>query len=89
MCWLDSLDKTVVVIGDFNDDVLTSSSICGFMQHEGFVQHVTQPTTERGTLIDHVYVKTSVYDVESIVWPVYFSDHEAVVCSFNLSSELD
>lgn len=28
--WLDSLDKTVALMGDFNDDVLTSSSLCRF-----------------------------------------------------------
>ncbi|OON95214.1 MAG: hypothetical protein ATN36_08970 [Epulopiscium sp. Nele67-Bin005] len=82
--WLDSFDKTVAVMGDFNDDVLTSSSICHVMMAKGFVQHVTQPTTERGTLIDHVYVKTSVYDVQSLVLPVYFSDHESILSSFTL-----
>ena len=87
--WLDSLDKTLAVMGDFNDDVLTASSICRFMIGKGFVQHVTQPTTERGTLIDHVYVKTSVYDVQSLVLPVYFSDHEGILSSFRLSSAID
>lgn len=44
---------------------------------------MTQPTTERGTLIDHVYVKTTQYQVQSVVWPAYFSDHEGILCVFD------
>lgn len=49
---------------------------------KGFVQLVTQPTTEKGTLTEHVYVKTSHYDVESVVLPTYFGDYEGKTCSF-------
>lgn len=84
LTWVKSFDKPVAIVGDFNDDVLTSSSICQFMTDKGFVQHVTQPTTERGTLIDHVYVSSSISDVESIVVPTYFSDHEGIICTFKI-----
>lgn len=77
-----SLSNTVAVMGDFNDNILTSSTICTFMTKEGFVQLVTQPTTDKGTLIDHVYVKTAHYDVETVVLPTYFSDYKGTVCSF-------
>ncbi|KAM7418505.1 hypothetical protein PAMA_015902 [Pampus argenteus] len=87
--WLNWFDKTVAVMGDFNNDILTSSSVCGCMAEEGFVQVVTQPTTESGTLIDHVYIKSAIYDVQSVVLPTYFSDHEGIVCSFNLSNVMD
>ena len=79
---LDLLGDTIAVMGDFNDDILKTSTICKFVTDKGYVQQVTQPTTEKGTLIDHVYVKTTQYDVESTVLPTYFSDHEGILCSF-------
>ncbi|KAK0145353.1 ATP-dependent DNA helicase PIF1 [Merluccius polli] len=39
------------------------SSIGKLMTDKGFIQIVKQATTEKGTLIDHVYVKTTHYDV--------------------------
>lgn len=80
--WLHPKSNNIAVMGDFNDDLLKSSSVCKFLTDKGFGQVVTQATTEKGTLIDHVYVKTSDYEVECEVVPAYFSDHEAVVCSF-------
>ncbi len=80
--FLEQLSNTVAVVGDFNDNILKSSTICKFITDRGFVQHVKQTTTEKGTLIDHVYVKTTHYNVESIVLPAYFSDHEGIFCSF-------
>ncbi len=55
----------------------------------GFHQHVTQETTEKGTLIDHVYVKTTRFDVECAVMPTYFSDHEGILCSFSVKDDPD
>ena len=85
--WLNPLSNTIAVIGDFNDDILKSSSMAKFMRNKGFVQFVKQPTTINGTLIDHVYVKTTHYIVESLVLPTYFSDHEGIMCSFTSSTE--
>ncbi|XP_053179094.1 uncharacterized protein LOC128362380 [Scomber japonicus] len=80
--WLHPKSNNIAVMGDFNDDLLKSSSVCKLLTDKGFVQLVTQATTEQGTLIDHVYVNTSDYEVECEVVPAYFSDHEAIVCSF-------
>ena len=74
-------------MGHFNDDILKSSSMANFMRNKGFVQFVNQPTTISGTLIDHVYVKTTHYFVESLVLPTYFSDHEGIMCTFTSSTE--
>ncbi|XP_050957725.1 LOW QUALITY PROTEIN: uncharacterized protein LOC127158760, partial [Labeo rohita] len=80
--FVESVSTTTVVMGDFNDNILKSLTICKFITDRGFIQHVTQATTEKGTLIDHVYVKTTHYDVETMVLPTYFSDHEGILCSF-------
>ena len=80
--WLLPKSNNIAVMGDFNDDVLKSSSVCKFLTDKGFEQLVRQATTETGTLIDHVYVKVSDYVVDCEVVPVYFSDHEGIFCSF-------
>ena len=85
--WLNPISNTIVVMGDFNENILRGSSICKFMGQKGFKQHVTQETTEKGTLIDHVYVKTTQYDVECAVMPAYFSDHEGILCSFSVKDD--
>ncbi len=82
IAFLDSTSSTTCIMGDFNDDIMKSSSVSKFMIDKGYVQLVTQPTTEKGTLIDHVYVKTQKYEVHVTVLPTYFSDHEGVLCSF-------
>uniref|UniRef100_A0A671UFX1 ATP-dependent DNA helicase n=1 Tax=Sparus aurata TaxID=8175 RepID=A0A671UFX1_SPAAU len=84
--WLSLRPDTIAVMGDFNDNILKSSSVATFMTNKGFVQTVKQPTTENGTLIDHVYVKTTQHNVESLVLPTYFSDHEGILCSFTSTS---
>ncbi|XP_074546718.1 uncharacterized protein LOC141805519 isoform X3 [Halichoeres trimaculatus] len=85
--WLNPISNTIVVMGDFNENIMKNSSICKFMGTKGFMQHVTQETTEKGTLIDHVYVKTAQYDVECAVMPTYFSDHEGILCSFRVKDD--
>ena len=39
------------------------------MTDKGYIQDVSQPTTGKGTLIDHVYIKTTQYDTQTIVLP--------------------
>ncbi|XP_056093733.1 uncharacterized protein LOC130072579 [Rhinichthys klamathensis goyatoka] len=69
-----------VIMGDFNEDILTSSSIGTLMEVHGYSQHVQCPTTEKGTLIDHVYIK----DAENVTIEIvstYYSYHEAILVS--------
>ncbi|MGL5904476.1 MAG: endonuclease/exonuclease/phosphatase family protein, partial [Cetobacterium sp.] len=80
---ISSISNKIVLIGDFNNDALKSKSLCSFMADKGFFQLVKQPTTEKGTLIDHVYVKNiEEFSVHTNIVPVYFSTHEGVLCSF-------
>nr|XP_033961050.1 ATP-dependent DNA helicase PIF1 [Pseudochaenichthys georgianus]XP_033961052.1 ATP-dependent DNA helicase PIF1 [Pseudochaenichthys georgianus] len=79
--FLNTRSDNVVILGDFNHDHLKSLSMSSFMEQLGYLQLVSEPTTEKGTLIDHVYGKhTSKYLTETKVIPMYFSTHEAVQC---------
>ena len=63
--WLNPQSDTIAVMTMGNCQIY----------NKGFIQSVKQPTTENGTLIYHVYVKTSHHDVESLALLSYFSDH--------------
>uniref|UniRef100_A0A672GIF6 ATP-dependent DNA helicase n=2 Tax=Salarias fasciatus TaxID=181472 RepID=A0A672GIF6_SALFA len=85
--WLNPISDTIVVMGDFNENILTGSSICKLMGSKGFDQLVTQASTEKGTLIDHIYVRSRQFAVECAVMPTYFSDHEGILCSFRAGGD--
>ena len=76
-----------VVLGDFNEDCMSSSPspILSFMSSNGFNQLVQCPTTDRGTLIDHVYYSQNADNVVTEVNDTYYSDHDTVYCSIPLS----
>ncbi|XP_075334585.1 uncharacterized protein LOC142395729 [Odontesthes bonariensis] len=83
--WLEQLATgTIALMGDFNDDILKSSTILNCVKTRGYVQIVQEATTEMGSLIDHIYVKSDVYEGEAVVIPTYFSDHEGILCGFKL-----
>ena len=50
--------QPVIVLGDFNEDVINNqnSSLLSLMSTGGFNQMVNSPTTDRGTLIDLVFI---------------------------------
>ncbi|KAK3100565.1 hypothetical protein FSP39_021862 [Pinctada imbricata] len=75
-----------IVMGDFNENILQNNGkIQSFMISKNFKQVVTSPTTENGTLIDHVYVSKNL-DVTTNIIPTYYSDHEAVHVHVNIPS---
>ena len=78
-----------VILGDFNEDILhfQNSAILSLMFAYGFTQIVQCPTTPQGTLIDHVYVRsTASYTMSATahVQDTYYSDHDTVYCSIPL-----
>lgn len=69
-----------LIMGDFNEDIFVSSTIAKLLDQHGYSQFVQTGTTEKGTLIDHVYCKGA-GDVAVDVVPTYFSFHEAILIS--------
>ncbi len=76
-----------IVLGDFNDDILANpdSRLVSLMSQYGFSQLVQTPTTDRGTLIDHVYYNRPSDHVHVKVCDVYYSDHDVICCSLPFS----
>lgn len=75
---LDKYPGGCIVMGDFNEDILKVCSLQKIMENQGFRQYVEEPTTENGTLIDHVYVKR-IAKVNVNMLPTYYSYHEAIL----------
>ena len=80
ICELEKHPGKRVIMGDFNEDVFVSSTILKLMEQHGYTQHVQAATTEKGTLIDHVYIKGT-EDVIVEVVQTYYSFHEAILIS--------
>ena len=72
-----------IVLGDFNEDLLTKpdSQLMNFMSHHGFSQLVQSPTTDNGTLIDHVYYNRPSLHLKVQISDTYYSDHDTVFCT--------
>ena len=72
-----------IVLGNFNEDLLidnATNAINTFFMQYGFTQEVKFATTDQGTLLDAVYLKTSEtlqYDVQHA--DRYYSDHHWVI----------
>ena len=72
-----------IILGDFNEDLSDTiqSRILNVMSNHGYTQLVQSPTTDRGTLIDHVYCNIPSDDTVVQVQDTYYSDHDTVYCS--------
>ena len=83
-----SLSNTpCVILGDFNEDVLhqQNSTLQTFMADSGFTLLVKSPTTDQGSLIDHVYYRNPSRNITVEVQDTYYSDHDTVYCSIPFS----
>ena len=73
-----------IIVGDFNDNLLAVSrlsTLSQFMSSRQFTQLVQVPTTDSGTLLDHVYCNTTYENMYIDVIDTYYSDHDAVYLS--------
>jgi exonuclease III len=72
-------DKSIMIAGDFNEDLLAKSPqrIKEVFELHGYTQTVRDSTTRYGSLLDAVYIRTNI-QIITYVTPTYYSDHEAV-----------
>ena len=50
------LHAEMLVVSDFNDDWIgNTTKISSWFERKGFNQLIDQPTTDQGSLLDHVY----------------------------------
>ena len=79
-------DKPTVILGDFNIDLLKSSSerkalMQNLTDYRGYSQLISQFTTDNRTSIDHIYTNIPHVVHSSGVLESYFSDHKPIfVC---------
>ena len=86
---VSDLGDKVVIVGDFNEDLLSDESdksVSNCLGNCGFKQHVYKATTDYGSLLDHIYTRR-VNDVGVDVLDTYYSDHDRVFCFFQEFSE--
>ena len=79
----NQLSGAKIIMGDFNDNAAVSKSMENLMTQHGYSQVVNSPTTETGTLIDHIYIKDiDPTSVDIKVMPTYYSYHECICMRF-------
>ena len=77
--------KSIVCIGDFNEDANAIGPIQVFMNEHNLKQVVGFNTTEGATLLDHVYVPSSLR-AETQKVSTYYSYHEALLVTLMTST---
>ena len=82
-------DSKVVLIGDFKVNPSSTDHLLHVMRplaDFSLVQKVTAPTHRLGSVFDHVYIPSSFLTAPTLVLPMYFTDHPAVVITLPFSS---
>ena len=73
------LHAEILVVSDFNDDLVgNTTKIRTCFERNGFNQLIDQPTTDQGSLLDHVYFK-GVSTIQTEVCDTYYSDHDCTI----------
>ena len=73
-----------IILGDFNEDLFSRSSqsaLLQFMASRKFSQLVEVPTTDSGSLLDHIYYNGITDNIVVDVVDTYYSDHDATYLS--------
>ncbi len=80
-------NKQVIICGDFNENNLKEAGpICRKFTEYGYTQIIRQPTTMKGTLLDHMYVRNPETVEHWGVLQTTYSYHEPTFCLLNFSS---
>ena len=73
------LHAEILIVGDFNDDLMhNTTKISSWFERNGFHQLIYQPTTDQGSLLDHVYFN-GVSLIQTEVCDTYYSDHDCTI----------
>ena len=78
-----------VILGDFNNNLLSpdhSTGIIQLLEVRGFKQMVTQPTTDSGSLLDHIYVNFPESKPTVDVVDTYYTDHDGTYLSIPIGA---
>ena len=84
-------DTMTIILGDFNIDLLktTPTKLLTTMNNYGYKQYVQTPTTDNGTLIDHVYVRNNQdSSIQVQVLDTYYTDHDLISVSVTLTKPI-
>ena len=71
----------VVILGDFNHDLLKKPPISALRRYK---QLIASPTTAKGTMVDHIYIKPLPAEYNASVLASHFSYHEPISVSIKL-----
>lgn len=74
--------ERIIITGDINEDLLITDKchhVRDFLLGSGFDQHISLPTTDYASLLDHVYTRGGT-NVKCDVTDTYYSDHDMVFC---------
>ena len=83
---VSSFGLPTFIMGDFNIDLLSQNfdrRLINILSVNNFTQLVNSPTTDRGSLIDHIYFNGTVSSIFVEVSDTYYSDHDTIFCSFS------
>ena len=75
-----------IIVSDFNEDISRSNSsrLLQLMTSRGFSQLLQVPTTDSGSLLDHIYFNGIIENSFVDVIDTYYSDHDATYLSFQI-----
>ena len=78
--------KNIVILGDFNEDSIDNkTNIHNFFQQHGFKQLIIDPTTNQGSLLDHIYFNAT-STTQTKVCDTYYSDHDSTLLAIRKDS---
>ena len=78
---LKTPDTPVVLLGDFNVNLLEKASVEVEVEERGYTQLIKQYTTDYRSLIDHIYTNIPNFVKSSGVLESYYSDNKPLFIS--------